>query len=103
MTFKTQEGVSAEDKWISEPLSAFTINQKMTINKQLCWSGEEMTDFTKICSHRLPDVISVMYKADILNLCHQNPGSQKAQLFKTKFTMPAALNDSKRNSVNLSD
>jgi len=47
------------------------------INKQ----SEKMTVTTSICSHTLPNTISVMFKPDILNLRHENPLSQKAQLF----------------------
>lgn len=42
--------------------------------------SEKMT-VTSICSHTLPNTISVMFKPDILNLQHENPLSQKAQLF----------------------
>lgn len=45
-----------------------------TINKQ---SEKNMTVATSICSHTLPNTITVMFKPDILNLWHENPLSQK--------------------------
>lgn len=40
-----------------------------------------MTITTSVCSHTLPNTISIMFKPDILNLLHKNPVRQKAQLF----------------------
>lgn len=66
-----------------------------------------MTDIMRIYFHALPNVISVVFKTDILNLQHENPPSQKGSaLLQTGFATSDILNDSERNSrnpANLSD